>query len=189
MKGVTHARKWTTYALPLAAGLLLAACAPIPTAPHVMALPGSGKSLDQFDVDDGACRYWARQQIGISPDRAATEATIRGAAVGTVLGAATGAAIGAAAGNPAMGAAVGAGVGLLGGTSVGTANAQQEAWSVQRRYDIAYVQCMYASGNQVPGRRSAASRYRRPPPPPVGYDQDIPPPPYGAPPPPPPGVS
>lgn len=177
----------TRYALPLLASLLLAACAPMPTVPHVMALPGQGKSLDQFDVDDSTCRSWAERRIGVSPNQAATDATLGGAAVGTVLGAATGAAIGAAAGNPAMGAAVGAGVGLLGGTSVGTANAQQEAWSLQRRYDIAYVQCMYANGNQVPGRRSAASRYRRPPP--VDDDSDIPPPPYGAPPPPPPGVS
>jgi len=160
----------------------------MPTVPHVMALPGRGKSLDQFDADDVSCRSWAERRIGTSPNQAATDATVGGAAVGTLLGAATGAAIGAAAGNPAMGAAVGAGVGLLGGTSVGTANAQQEAWSIQRRYDIAYVQCMYASGNQVPGRRSPPSRYR-PPPPPVGYDSDIPPPPDGTPPPPPPGVS
>jgi Glycine-zipper domain len=187
MKGLTHAQRWTTSVLPLVAGPLLAACAPIPTAPHVMALPGSGKSFDQFDVDDGVCRNWAGRQIGISPNRAATEATMRGAAVGTLLGAATGAAIGAAAGNPAMGAAAGAGIGLLGGTSVGASNAQQEAWSAQRRYDIAYVQCMYAKGNQVPVRRSASTRYRRPPPP--DYDSDVPPPPYGAPPPPPPGVS
>jgi hypothetical protein len=186
MKGLTHEQKWTMHALPLVAGLLLTACAPIPTAPHVMALPGSGKSLEQFDVDDGVCRNWAERQIGISPDRAATEATTRGAAVGTVLGAATGAAIGAAAGDPAAGAAAGAGIGLLGGTSVGAANAERAAWSAQRRYDIAYVQCMYATGNQVPVRRGASRRYRRPPPP--DYDPDIPPPPYGTPPPPPPGV-
>ena len=173
-------------ALGLGGSLLLAACAPMPTVPHVMALPGTGKSVDQFDADDANCRSWAERRIGNSPNAAATNATVGGAAVGTVLGAATGAAIGAAAGNPAMGAAVGAGVGLLGGTSVGVANAQGEAWSVQRLYDTAYVQCMYASGNQVPVRR-APSRYRRPPPP--DYDPNIPPPPYGAPPPPPPGVS
>ena len=34
-------------------------------------------------------------------------------------------------------------------------------YEAQRRYDIAYVQCMYARGNQVPGRTA----YRAPPPP------------------------
>src|SRR5258708_1813754 len=150
MSGLRHVRKSTTFAMPLLASLLLVACAPMPTVQHVMALPGTGKSLDQFDVDDATCRSWAERRIGSSPNQVATDATVGGAAVGTLLGAASGAAIGAAAGNPAMGAAGGAGVGLLGGTSVGVANAQQGAWSVQRRYDIAYVQCMYASGNQVP---------------------------------------
>ncbi len=170
----------------LAAGMLFSACAPVPTAPHVMVLPGSGKSLDQFDVDDAVCRHWAERQVGISPQRAATESTIRGAAVGTVLGAATGAAIGAAAGNPAMGAAAGSGIGLLGGTSAGAANGERTGYAAQRRYDTAYVQCMYAKGNQVPVRRGASRRYRPAPPP--QYDPDLPPPPYGPPPPPPPGA-
>jgi hypothetical protein len=43
--------------LPLAAGLVLAGCAS--TGPRVLALPGSGKTLDQFHADDGACREWA----------------------------------------------------------------------------------------------------------------------------------
>jgi len=188
MKGSTKGSTGTRLALAtLAAGVLFSACAPIPTAPHVMALPGSGKSLDQFDIDDGTCRHWAERQIGISPQRAATESTIQGAAVGTLLGAATGAAIGAAAGNPAMGAAVGSGVGLLGGTSAGAASGERRGYAAQQRYDIAYVQCMYAKGNQVPVRRAAAPRYRPAPPP--DYDSDVPPPPYGAPPGPPPGVS
>jgi hypothetical protein len=25
------------------------------------------------------------------------------------------------------------------------------SWTIQRRYDIAYQQCMYAKGNQIPG--------------------------------------
>ena len=171
----------------LAAGLLFSACAPIPTAPHVMALPGSGKSFDQFDADDYTCRNWAQRQIGISPQRTATESTIQGAAIGTVLGAATGAAIGAAAGNPAMGAAVGSGVGLLGGTSAGAAAGESRGYQAQRRYDMAYIQCMYAKGNQVPVRHAPPSRSRPVGPPPPQYD--VPPPPYGQPPAPPPGVS
>lgn len=37
----------------------------------------------------------------------------------------------------------------------------------QRRYDVAYQQCMYAKGNQIPGMR-AATPYRYLPPPPPG---------------------
>jgi hypothetical protein len=38
---------------------------------------------------------------------------------------------------------------------------------VQWRYDIAYQQCMYAKGNQIPAVvRAPQSRYTAPPPPP-----------------------
>jgi len=168
-------RTWITCGLPLLAAVLLQACAPMRPVPHVMAMPGKGKSLEQFDADDASCRSWAESRIGASPGQAAAESTVSGAAIGTLLGGAAGAALGAAAGNPAMGAAAGAGVGLLGGTGVGAGYGQQAAWSVQRSYDIAYAQCMYASGNRIPGRP------RRPPPPSFG--------PYGPPPPPPPGWS
>ena len=184
MSRIGRAREWAVYGLAIVASLSVTACAPMTTVPHVMVLPGAGKSLDQFDVDDLNCRSWAERRIGISPGQAGTNATAGSMAIGTVLGAATGAAIGAAAGNPAMGAAVGAGAGLLGGTSYGVGTGQAEAWETQHRYDVAYAQCMYASGNQVPGRRSAP-RYG---PLPGSYGPGVPPPPYGAPPPPP-GVS
>ncbi|HEF5875289.1 TPA: hypothetical protein SAY52_005989, partial [Burkholderia cenocepacia] len=47
-------------------------------------------------------------------------------------------------------AAVGAGAGLLAGSVVGAGAAQGSAYDVQRRYDYAYLQCMYATGNRVP---------------------------------------
>ena len=44
------------------------------------------------------------------------------------------------------------------------------SWEVQRRYDNAYIQCMYAKGHQVPGRdlpaRTPAPPVGSPPPPP-----------------------
>jgi hypothetical protein len=179
--------------LPIAAGFLLTACATIPTGPSVMVLPGNGKNFDQFQTDDAVCRQWAAQQTGITTARASTESTVGGAAVGTVLGAAAGAAIGAAAGSPATGAAVGAGVGLLGGTAIGASNAQGASVSVQRRYDIAYMQCMYAKGNQIPVSRGSQPAYSSPPPPPPPAPDvrppGVPPPPAGSPPPPPPGPS
>lgn len=184
-------RQWCLF--PIAAGLLLTGCSTIPTGPSVMVLPGGGKDFEQFQVDDAVCRQWALRQIGKAPAQASTEAVATGAAVGTVVGAATGAAVGAASGQPATGAAVGSGVGLLGGTAIGADRGAYAEGSVQRRYDIAYMQCMYAKGNQIPVRAGAqrppapprpdAGPRMAPPPPPV----DVPPPPPGSPPPPPPG--
>jgi Glycine-zipper domain len=177
--------------LPIAACLLLTACATVPTGPSVLVLPGTGKNFEQFQADDAVCRQWAMQQTGTTPNQAGATSTVTGAAVGTAVGAGLGAAIGAAAGSPATGAAVGAGAGLLGGTAVGAGNAYGAGVSVQRRYDIAYMQCMYAKGNQVPVPRGSQPPYTSspapPPPPPPPPPPDVPPPPEGTPPPPPPG--
>ncbi len=205
--------KIKSLSLVVAAGLLTTACATVPTGPSVMVLPGSGKTFDQFQIDEATCRQWAAQQTGISPGQTATNSTVAGAGIGTLLGAAAGAAIGAAAGSPGTGAAVGAGVGLLGGTAVGAGNAQASSGSVQRRYDASYMQCMYAKGHQVPVARGSAPAYSAPaapravstpppppppppsagtppPPPPSSSSAEAPPPPpIGAPPPPPPGPS
>jgi hypothetical protein len=183
--------------------LLTTACATIPTGPSVMVLPGSGKTFDQFQLDDVTCRQWAAQQTGTTPKEASTNTAVAGAAIGTVLGAAAGAALGAAAGSPATGAAAGAGVGLLGGSLVGSSNAYASTRTVQQRYDAAFMQCMYAKGNQIPVTRGslpayaapAAARPAAPPPPPPPPPASTtppaatapPPPPAGPPPPPPPG--
>lgn len=86
----------------IAAALVLAACARMPTGPGVLVLAGSGKTLEQFNADDATCRQQAAQEI---------EST-KGGQV------------------PA-----------------------------QRRYDMTYMQCMYAKGHQipVPGTRSSGS--------------------------------
>jgi hypothetical protein len=132
----------------------------------VLVLPGTTKSFEQFQVDDAQCRQWALQQTGVTPNQAGAASTATGAAVGTAVGAGLGAAIGVAAGSPATGAAVGAGAGLLGGTAVGAGNAYGAGASAQNKYDIGYVQCMYAKGNQVPVPRGRSlpipPRWRRP---------------------------
>jgi len=178
--------------LPLAAGVFLTACATVPTGPSVMVLPGSGKNFEQFQADDAVCRQWAAQQTGTTTARASTESAVSGAVIGTAVGAAVGAVVGAAAGSPATGAAVGAGAGLLGGTAVGASAAEGAHTTVQRRYDIAYMQCMYAKGNQIPIARGSQPAYTGQPgaaPPATSAPPNIPPPPAGTPPPPPPGVS
>jgi ABC-type phosphate transport system substrate-binding protein len=73
------------------------------------------------------------------------------------------------------------------GTAVGAGNAYGAGASAQNKYDIGYVQCMYAQGDQVPVPRGSQPAYTSavaPPPPPP----DVPPPPAGTLPPPPPGA-
>jgi tagatose-1,6-bisphosphate aldolase non-catalytic subunit AgaZ/GatZ len=77
----------TRWPLAIVAGLLLAACARVPSGPGIAALQGSAKTADEFRADDAVCRQ-----------AAATEAKAT------------------------------------------------EKW----RYDMTYLQCMYAKGNQIP---------------------------------------
>ncbi|HET9404657.1 MAG TPA: YMGG-like glycine zipper-containing protein [Burkholderiales bacterium] len=162
--------KMSFRVLSLAVMLALAGCVTVPSGPSLMSLPGSGKSFDQFRLDDGDCRQFASSQVGgNTPNQASADSGVASAAVGTVVGAAAGAAIG---GNSA-GAGVGAGVGLLTGALVGSSAAYASSYSLQQRYDIGYTQCMYAKGHKVPvsGRFASANdqparRYSTPPPPP-----------------------
>jgi hypothetical protein len=83
--------------LALAAVLLtVTACAGVPTGPSVMVLAGKGKTLEQFQTDDGVCRQVAAQEIQ---------------------------------------------------------KTKRSDIPAQRRYDMAYMQCMYAKGHdiRVPG--------------------------------------
>src|SRR5919108_3512287 len=157
--------------------VLLSACAVVPTGPNVMVLPGVGKPFDQFQVDDMVCRQYAQQQLGIAPGQASTQSAVNSAALGTALGAAAGAALGAAAGDAGTGAAVRAGGGLLPGRGTRAQAGSASSATLQWRYDLAYTQCMYAKGNQVPGAAAASS--------PPSYAPPPPPPPPGTPPPPP----
>ena len=144
----------------LTALLLVAACTTIPTGPSVMSLPGTGRSFDQFRADDGDCRQFAGGQSGgSSANETAVDSGLRSAAVGTAVGAVAGAAIGGQ-----SGAAVGAGTGLVVGSVAGTGAAQGSGYALQRRYDNAYVQCMYAKGHRVPVSGQLASQPRAPSP-------------------------
>jgi hypothetical protein len=149
----------------------LSACATVPPGPSVTVMPERGKSFEGFQGDDAACRQWASQQAGIAPEAAAETSTVESAALGTLLGAGLGAAIGAAAGDPGIGAAIGAGGGLVTGTVIGADRGQAAGQAVQRRFDTAYEQCMYAKGNHVPTAVApplAAIYPGVPPPPPPG---------------------
>ena len=164
----------------------LAGCVSLPNGPTLMSLPGTGKTPEQFRDDDYYCRNFANDSIGDNqPGDVASSSTVKGAVIGTAAGAGLGAAFGGGGG-----AAIGAGFGLITGLAVGAGAGENSASSLQRRYDHAYVQCMYGKGHKVPvsGRLTSTRPSYVPPPPPPRPPSATPPPPppRGAPPPPPP---
>ncbi len=143
--------------------LALGACtAAVPTQPTVVAMPGQGKSWDQFQADEAYCKSYAATQMPNSGQVAATSQnnSAATAAAGTLIGAGLGAAFGSLAGNVGAGAAVGAGVGLLGGAAAAGNNTQGTADSLQGRYDVAYAQCMVGHGESI--QQPAAPVYAAP---------------------------
>ena len=148
---------------------LLAGCAMQPVGPSVAVFPAPYKPFEVFQQDQYDCGHYASDQVAGLAQQANNRA-VGAAAIGTALGLAVGAATGD--GHAAsFGAVTG---GAIGGT-IGASESERAGFSLQRRYDIAYAQCMYSKGNQVPGfQRSAA-----PPPPPGGPDGPPPPRPRG----------
>ncbi|MFM7568220.1 MAG: glycine zipper family protein, partial [Betaproteobacteria bacterium] len=143
------------------AALALGACATAPTGPSMLVLPGSGKSVDTFRFDDFECRNFATAQAATpAAEQARQDSLVRGAALGTVVGAIAGAAI-----DGSRGAGVGAGTGLIIGTASGASSGAGDSYSAQRRYDHAYIQCMYSKGHRVPvdGRLSEQTGQRAAP--------------------------
>jgi hypothetical protein len=153
----------------IAAVILLAGCAEMPAGPTVAVMPRPNKPFDVFVQDDGLCRDWASHAIGIPGHDAAAEqmlsSTVAGAAIGTVAGAIIGGDRGAGAG-AAMGTVIGA--------SAGANQSAYTAVNAQRRYDIAYQQCMHAKGNLVSG--AGYSAYGWAPPAPLSAPPPPPPP-------------
>jgi hypothetical protein len=169
-------------ALILTPVIFLSACVSVPEGPSSMALPGTGKSFDQFRGDDASCRQYAYGQVGgTTANQAAGNSFVGSAAVGTVIGAAAGAAV-----NQGNSVGAGAATGLLMGSAVGVNQANLSSYETQRRYDHAYIQCMYAKGHRVPvygnfmtqqpaSPSRAPAAYPPPPPPPPGYVLPTPP--------------
>ncbi len=170
-------RKARIFLPALLAVFVLAGCASVPTAPNVMALPGTGRTFEEFRADDMYCRDYAYHLIGgASREQAASSAAVQNAAVGTAIGAVAGAAIGGRGG-----AGAGAGMGLIVGSASGAEASRSAVYGSQRHYDHAYVQCMYARGHRVPvsgvytpGQAVPIAPAAVPPPPPAG---NLPPPP------------
>lgn len=154
--------------LPLSLLLALGGCVTVPGGPSVNVLPAPGKSFEAFQREDATCRQWAERQLGAPTQEAVDQKVATGAVAGTAVGAGVGAALGSASGHAGAGALIGAASGLLLGTAVGSDSGQIYGREAQRRYDNAYLQCMYAYGNQIPGRtRAAVAQTVAPPPPPA----------------------
>jgi len=160
---------------------LLSSCAStMPGGPGVLALPGTGKSFDQFRADEQECRGYAYAQIGGQrAEQEARDRTGNAALVGTVIGAAAGGLLGGG-----EGAAIGAIFGLASGAAIGSDASYAAAGSLQRRYDQAFMQCMYGKGHRVPvpaggrypnGGQSQPAARTPPPPPPPGQPPPAPP--------------
>lgn len=152
--------KFKLVSVSVASLLLLEGCVTQPMGPRVAVMPAPNKPFAVFQEDQAVCKQFADQQTAGGAD-AANNRAVGSAVLGTVLGAGLGAAIGGG-----RGAAIGAGSGAIVGTAAGSGPAAGAQYSLQQRYDIAYEQCMYSRGNQVPGFSNAPPP---PPPPPPGY--------------------
>lgn len=141
--------------VPAAAVLLLTGCVSQPMGPTVSVMPAPGKPFEVFQQDQAICQQFASQQTAGQAQEANNRQVLTGV-VGTALGAGLGAAIGGG-----RGAAIGAGSGAVAGSVVGAGPAQQAQMDLQQRYNLAYSQCMYSRGNQVPGFQPS---YYPPPP-------------------------
>lgn len=136
--------KFSLLLLPL---VVLAGCAVnAPPGPRVAVMPPPGKPFEQFAAEEQYCRGYAQNNVGgQTPGEVSGQSVAGSAVVGTVIGAAAGSLLGGR-----HGTATGAGMGLITGTMVGAGQGARSAADTQRAYDIAYQQCMYAKGNQLP---------------------------------------
>ena len=128
-------------------------------------MPREGKPFEVFQQEDQQCRDFASNAVKDTSNAALKEGATS-AAIGAALGAAAGAVIG---GGSHANVGTGAGVGLLGGAAMGAMNAAGKENQAQTQYNIAYQQCMYAKGNQVPSYATPSSG-PRPPSPNGGYN-------------------
>lgn len=138
---------------------LLAGCATPPMSASVPVMPAPNKPFEVFAQDQKLCQSYASQQVAGEAERANGQG-FAAALIGAGLGAGIGSAVG-----QGRGASVGLAYGAAIGSAVGAGHSSEANYSIQQRYDIAYEQCMYAKGNQVPGFAPVEAA----PPPPPNY--------------------
>ncbi len=168
--------------LPLSALVVLGGCVTVPVGPAVRVMPGTGKSFDQFQADDGNCRQYAYASIG-GPDAARQgQDNGRGKRRDRLRDWRRSGRCDRRRDGPGR---------TRRGDRCRHGSAVRQRRRCERRgilvlptaaqYDTAYMQCMYARGNQVPGRmayRSSMPVYSYPPqsnPVPPGVPESAPP--------------
>jgi hypothetical protein len=134
----------------------------MPTGPTVAVMPAPNKPFDVFMQEEQLCRSWASHSIGIEGHDAAADSMLRSTVAGAAIGAIAGAIVG---GDRNIGA--GAAMGTVIGATTGVNQSNATAWTAQRRYDVAYQQCMYSKGNLVPSFGYGVQHYVPAPPPPA----------------------
>jgi len=125
------------------ATLIASACGTIPAngGPSVAVLPGGGKSMPEFNIDDIACRATAKVKANDNSPLP----------------------VGMGLGEPEIVASVRGRLSLrdsneLTGSVFGNAAAADAgAVTPQVRYDTAYLQCMYSKGHKIPIRGAMSS--------------------------------
>ncbi|MDP3621995.1 MAG: glycine zipper family protein [Polynucleobacter sp.] len=141
--------KLNRFVLPLLVVMSFTACVSAPTGPTIAVMPREGKPFDVFQKEDQECRVFAADAVK-NTSNAALKQGATSALIGAALGAAAGAVI---QGGSGQNIGTGAGIGLLGGSAMGAVGASNKEDQAQTQYNIAYQQCMYAKGNQVPSFR------------------------------------
>lgn len=140
-----------------AALLALSGCILPPISPSVKVFPAQGKSSERFAQEDASCKEFALHEISGYPYHADSD-VVGGAISGTLLG--PGVEVSVNAGQTATKVMV-----MLIGTGI---YERGDAWmqmTLQQRDNVAYMQCMHAKGNDVPGYTGVAIASPPQPPP------------------------
>jgi hypothetical protein len=135
--------------------VLLGGCATTPLGPTAMVMPEQGKPFEVFAQDQAVCKQFAAAEV----DGGAATSNLK--QLGTaVISTALGAGLGAATWRQ-HGAEFGSAVGAIGGTAAAAHGSAADQNGLQGRYNLAYVQCMYAHGNQIAGAAASGQRVAR----------------------------
>ena len=146
----------TSIATILAAALLTG-CATQPLGPTARVMPAPGKSFEVFAQEQATCKQFADGEVSGGAEMANLK-ELGTAAIATGLGGGLGAAI-----HGGRGAEVGGSTGAVIGAAVSGHGSAHDQNNLQGRYDLAYTQCMYAHGNQVPGAPNGQPAGNKPP--------------------------
>lgn len=142
-------RKWLWIPASVAAAQVLS-CASAVRSPTVVVAPSRDKSPSVFADDNLTCMAVATQ-LGEAAKNSSNTQVAGSALMNAAFNASNSAAAGAKGSMVAANAAAGALTTVIAGGQVAQV-------ALQRRFDLAYAECMYSRGNSLPGFADAAAR-------------------------------